>query len=158
MENRQDLKERFTLETDFILYKKSRFQRKQLDVAGRISLQLGFRPLSRYPHYLQVINSVTNRALEESLASAGIMKLWQANNQCTEFSHERIYDDDRIELGVLNKWTNCLHKADINNWIILIQGHKWGSSTAFDTPRSIWNFLKILISMALRISEKKYPC
>ena len=118
MENRQDLKERFTLEIDFILYKKCRFQRKQLDVAGRISLQLGFFPLSRYLQYLLVINSVTNRALEESRASAAVMTLWQAYNQCTEFSHERIYDDDRIELGVLNKWTNFLHKANINYWFL----------------------------------------
>ena len=144
MENRQDLKERFTLETDFILYKKCRFQRKQLDVAGRISLQLGFFPLSRYLQYLLVLNSVTNRALEESRASAGIMKLWQANNQCIEFSHERIYDDDRIELGVLNKWTNCLDKADINYWIIFNQGHEWDSFTTFYAPQTISNCLKIL--------------
>ena len=142
MENRQDLKERFTLETDFILYKKCRFQRKQLDVAGRISLQLGFFPLSRYLQYLLVINSVTNRALEESRASAGVMTLWQAYNQCTEFSQERLYDDDREELGVLSQWTNCLNRAYINYWIIFDRGHEWDGSNAFDTSQTVWNFLK----------------
>ena len=70
--------------------------------------------------------------------------MWQAYNQYTEFSHERIYDDDRIELGVLNKWTNCLDKADINYWIIFYQGHEWDSFTTFYAPQTISNCLKIL--------------
>ena len=91
---------------------------------------------------IPVDGSYYYRALEESRASAGVMTLWQVYNQCTDFSHERFYDDDRIELGVLKKWTNCLHRADINYWIISSQGHEWDGSNAFDTSQTVWNFLK----------------
>ena len=82
------------------------------------------------------------RALEESRASAGVMTLWQVYNHCTEFSQELLYDDDRIKLGMLNKWTNCLHRADINYWRIFNQGHEWDGPNDFDTSQTIWNFLR----------------
>mgnify|MGYP003333016272 FL=1 len=46
---------------------------------------------------ISIDGSYYYRALEESRASAGVMTLWQAYNQCTEFRHERVYDDDRLE-------------------------------------------------------------
>ena len=91
---------------------------------------------------ISIDGSYYYRALEESHASAGVMTLWQAYNRCTELSHERLYDDDGVELGVLNKWTNCLHRAEINYWIISDQGHEWDGSSPFDTSQTVWNFLK----------------
>ena len=91
---------------------------------------------------ISIDGSYYYRALEESRASAGVMTLWQAYNQCTEFSQERLYDDDMAELGVLSQWTNCLNRADINYWIIFDRGHEWDGSNDFDTSQTVWNFLK----------------
>tara|TARA_B100001057_G_scaffold168222_1_gene168974 strand:- start:1188 stop:1454 length:267 start_codon:yes stop_codon:yes gene_type:complete len=52
------------------------------------------------------------------------------------------FDDDRKIPYLLNKWTNCFHRADINYWKIFNQGHEWDGLNDFDTSQTIWNFIR----------------
>ena len=57
------------------------------------------------------------------------------------FPKSSFYDDGTIR-GLLNKWTNCFPRADINYWKIFNQGHEWDGPNDFDTSQTIWNFIR----------------